>query len=120
MPDEPGELDRIIGMADAINHVIPTQEELNLSLGLLRGAGLVLKQQNQYCLTSSGVELVGQARALGGSIFNVWQGLESLLAELPQIQYVPETLSAADVSAAHAAYSKRFWQQYAQLSQGKA
>ena len=115
VPDEPAALDRVIGVADAINHAIPTQDELNLSLGFLQSAGFVLKQQNQFRLSPSGIELIAQARAPGGSIFDVWHRLASHLAQQPQIQYVPETLSAIEVSAAHAAYSNRFWQQYAQL-----
>lgn len=121
VPDEPAGLDRIMGMADAINRAIPSQDELNLSLGFLQGAGLVVKKQNQYCLAASGSKLIAQARATGGSIFDVWKRLESQLSGLLNIQHAPDNLSAIDVSTAYDIYRKRLRQEYARLiGQGEA
>ena len=56
--------DRVIGMADSMNHAIPTLEELTQAVRLLTGADLVERCGNQPRLTSRGQRVYREIKAL--------------------------------------------------------
>jgi len=96
-------LSELIGTADAINHAIPTRDELATSLGSLRSAGLVELMEGRFRTT-----------AKGKSVKKHWQGglfgwSKSLL---PHLEKVPRLradlpLTGSEVRAAYVEYTQR-------------
>jgi predicted transcriptional regulator len=121
VPETSASLDQIIGVADAINHAIPTHAELADSLGFLIGVDLVAKADQRYSLTSLGVALLARARnPPPASVFELWHRLEPELLKSAQVSYLPDTLTAAQVSDALNVFRKRFQAQYGRLTTGEA
>ena len=74
-------LRHVIGAADAINHAIPTPDELASSIGALRAAGLVECDDDRIYLTREGERLT---RHWKGGSFNWGPTLLPHLAALPR------------------------------------
>lgn len=55
--DPPSPLDRIIAVADYINHALPTIEELHGALNRLASAGLIRARSGSFELTKKGLDL---------------------------------------------------------------
>ena len=73
VPEQPASLTDIITMADAINHAIPTQQELRQSFDWLEAHGLVSRAGRRYSLTESGVAL--RRRASSPKIMATWENV---------------------------------------------
>lgn len=71
--EEFGTLNDIIGMADAINHAIPTDSELKNSLGWLELKGLIHKEGRRYALTETGKLLLRDAQKDSQTIMETWR-----------------------------------------------
>jgi hypothetical protein len=84
-----GDLAQIIGAADAINHAIPTIEEVEHAVKFLGAAGLVRFSNNSIALTDEGKR--EWRRAESGDIFATLDRLEALLKNLPEV--APEAAS---------------------------
>jgi hypothetical protein len=65
--------------ADAINHAVPLDKELNGSLRCLLECGLISQTGKRYMLTSAGASMIGTARERGNTVFAVWDALAELL-----------------------------------------
>jgi hypothetical protein len=63
----------IIAMADAINHAIPTQSELQQSFRWLHERGLVRKDGKRYALTTAGIAL--RRCASSSMIMKTWDNV---------------------------------------------
>jgi len=117
VPEDPATLDRVIGIADAVNHAIPTHQELQDSLGFLRASGMIVKNEHCYHLADAGRTLLANVRNLPtDSIFDIWNRLESELSRIELASYEPDNLPASVVADACATYNTRFWEQYQQLT----
>jgi hypothetical protein len=105
--DEPAKLDDVIACADAINHAIPTQKELQRSFGRLISNKLITKIGKSYSLTDEGRTLMDDC-AKGRSRMHVT--LEALTLKLPAGVKAPldETVSESDVAEGFKAYEVRF------------
>jgi predicted transcriptional regulator len=57
VPEQLAPLTDIVAMADAINHAVPTQSELQQSFRWLQARGLVCKEGKRYSLTTAGKTL---------------------------------------------------------------
>lgn len=109
---QPTSLHRIIATADAINHAIPTQEELNVSLGWLAHRGLIRKDGELYRLTETGGELTQRVAAKWATRREEWNALAEMLSALIGAGAPPDTLTEGQVEKACKAYNKEFWQAY--------
>ena len=66
--------------ADAINHAVPTQQELDGALRILKSRGLLESQGKFYSLTPSGVTLFHNAQKNHATVSAVWKHLTTELA----------------------------------------
>ena len=64
-------------LADGINHAVPTQKELQVSLKWLLIKGLIRKDQSKYSLTDQGNELIQQAEKRSNILLKLWEILEA-------------------------------------------
>ena len=71
----PVSLTDISAAADAINHAVPTQQELSSSLSWLQAHGLVESQGRFHVLSERGRNLVGQSRVDASTVSAVWTHL---------------------------------------------
>jgi hypothetical protein len=71
----PVSLTDVSAAADAINHAVPTQQELSSSLRWLQTHGLVESQGRFHSLSERGRNLVGQSRANASTVSAVWAHL---------------------------------------------
>jgi hypothetical protein len=65
----------ISAAADAINHAVPTQQELSNSLSWLHAHGLVEPHGKFHLLSERGRNLVEQSRADASTVSAVWTRL---------------------------------------------
>jgi len=70
----------ISAAADAINHAVPTQQELNGALQRLAAFQLVEPRGNFHALTPSGMALFRAAQTGRSTVTAVWAALTSELA----------------------------------------
>jgi hypothetical protein len=108
VPDTGGQLDKVIGMADALNHAIPTDLELRDSLGWLRSAGLIQKEGNIFLRTPDGNRLVSQHQSKHRAVFKLWDAVAESLEQLSVTDYQEEQLAEESIQAAHAKYHREF------------
>ena len=78
----PASLTDISRAADAINHAVPTQRELNGSLAWLRIQGLVESQGRFHHLSEKGRHFVAQAQRGASTVGLVWANLGAALRPL--------------------------------------
>jgi hypothetical protein len=90
LAETPLPLVRVIGAMDALNHAIPTHEELDGGLRRLMAAGLATVEGDRPVLTAAGAEFV--TRAAGGTKVwtTAWRRVEAALAGLPLPQTMPD------------------------------
>jgi hypothetical protein len=96
-------LSELIGAADAINHAIPTRDELAASLGSLRAAGLVEQTEGRFRTTTHGKALKEHWR---GGLFGWGKSL------LPHLENLPRPggdlpITESEVHAAYVEYTRR-------------
>ena len=84
--ESPTTLNGIIGVADGINHAIPTHKELQNAFGWLSKQGLISKKGKKYQLTNKGLALYKEASAESNLIFGVWDYLKERFSNLNSIQ----------------------------------
>ena len=72
----------ISGVADGINHSVPTQKEMQESLKWLLTQGLVNREKSKYCLTDKGQELFRNVRKKSDILLKMWEILEADLRTL--------------------------------------
>lgn len=113
--EEPSKLDEIIGMADAINHAIPTQSELQHSLGWLKSNGFISKSGKSYQYTEQGKELRNKASKRKGSIFKTWEFIEKEFIKLLYSPSCEERITEDEVEKSYKKYNKWFWETYNKL-----
>ena len=73
MSEQPAPLTDIITMADAINHAVPTQSELQQSFRWLHERGFVRKKGKRYSLTDASIAL--RDRASSATIMQTWENV---------------------------------------------
>lgn len=78
--DAPASHTDISAAADAINHAVPTQQELNGSLKQLVARGVIETRGKFHGLTPSGEMLFRRAQAVHSTVAAVWQALTSELS----------------------------------------
>jgi len=101
----------IIGVADGINHAIPTHKELQTAFGWLSKQGLISKEGKKYRLTEKGVALHREASAKSKRIFGVWDFLKDRFSTLNSEADI-DSLTAEEVDVAYNKYNKEFWKEF--------
>jgi hypothetical protein len=91
-----GDLAKIIGAADAIDHAIPTDEEMEHAIRFLDGAGLVRFSDDSLHLTEEGSRLC--RRTESKDIFATLDRLHAFLKNLPQVDRADDAKSVMDRS----------------------
>lgn len=81
-PESASSLREITGVADGINHAIPTHEELQNAFGWLLKQDLISKEGKKYRLTDKGLILYREASAKSKRIFGMWDYLKERFADL--------------------------------------
>jgi len=71
----PASLTDISSAADAINHAIPTQQELSRSLRWLQTHGLVESHGKFHSLSQLGHGFLGHARGNASTVSSIWAHL---------------------------------------------
>ena len=71
--EQPAPLTDIIALADAINHAVPTQSELQQSFRWLQECGLITRAGKRYALTPAGIAL--RERMSSSKIMDTWDNL---------------------------------------------
>jgi hypothetical protein len=69
------------GVANGINHVIPTRKKMRVSLAWAVSQGLVVKEGKKLKSTKEGLTFPADASAASHTIFGVWEYLENRFAE---------------------------------------
>lgn len=103
----PTPLDGIIGVADGINHAIPTHKELQNAFGWLSKQGLILKKGKKYQLTEKGLILYKEANEKSKSIFGLRDYLENEFSKLPS-EISIDSLTDEEADAAYNKYKERY------------
>ncbi len=101
----------IIGVADGINHAIPTHKELQTAFGWLSKQGLISKEGKKYRLTEKGVALHREASAKSKRIIGVWDYLKERFSTL-NFEADIDSLTAEEVDVAYKKYNKEFWKEF--------
>ncbi len=66
----------VIGVADGINHAIPTQKELQNSFKWLSNQKLITKEGKKYRITDKGITLLEKAREKSNIMLKQWNYIE--------------------------------------------
>jgi len=117
--EEPSKLDEVIGMADAINHAIPTQKELQNSLGWLKGNGYISKSGKAYRYSEKGKALREKISKKKGSILKAWEAVEKEFIKINSNSNEKENITPEEIEQSYNKYTKRFWNIYNKISGGK-
>ncbi|HSC55414.1 MAG TPA: hypothetical protein VLC98_17425 [Phnomibacter sp.] len=67
-------------IADGINHAIPTEKELRLSVSWLLKNNLIEKQDSKYRLTKEGLKHYNFASLKTNTLLEIWKNLEQQLS----------------------------------------
>jgi DNA-binding PadR family transcriptional regulator len=112
VPESPGTLQDIIAMADAINHAIPSHQELQTSLGWLLSRDLIGKSNQKYALTEAGSQLLSETRGRHRYVMKIWDLVADRLETMPGPESHQDDITAEDTARAYLAYKKDFRRRY--------
>jgi predicted transcriptional regulator len=76
---EPSDINGISMVADGINHAVPTQKELQISIAWLTNKGLILKNGKRYELTNKGKLEYEAVSKNSDKLLAIWKNLETKL-----------------------------------------
>ncbi len=99
-PNRPSDYKAIESLADAINHAMPTQKEMRLSLLWLESQGLIQKENKQFQLSTTGDKLLNEASTSKKTISGVWKLIQQRFSEMgaDDVKQVnPRTMRAEDI-----------------------
>ncbi len=109
--ERPAQLQDILYSADAINHAIPTAEELDGALNRLLAAGFITREEGGFRLTDLAHVTIAKVTRKRREILDLWEDLSRLLACPccgPNLRSVRRrvTITKPDVKKAYNAYVK--------------
>jgi hypothetical protein len=115
--ESPASLQDVIAMADAINHAIPTDKELQVSLGWLRANGLIQKEGRRYSLTPSGLAL--RTETSRHLVMKSWDAVTRKFTEMESHPTELDDISPKEAMTAYEAYRERFKAAYKKLTENE-
>jgi len=71
----PADVKSISGMADGINHDIPTEQEMQLAFEWLLSKKLILKKGEKYALSKAGERIVLAAQEKTSVVMKIWKNI---------------------------------------------
>jgi len=74
---EPADYGSISSIADGINHVVPTDKEMQSSLSWLTRNGLIIKIGRKYSLTEKGKIEYEVSSKSTSTVLKIWENLET-------------------------------------------
>ena len=72
----------ILQSADAIDHAVPSENELGRAIIFLIRHGLIEEHGHSFGISDMGREILESAHSGSGNIFDVWKALEPRIASL--------------------------------------
>jgi hypothetical protein len=72
---------QIYEVADAINHAVPTNREMDMSLRWLLQRGLIREDRNHFALTDAGAALIARFRRPTRPIMQTWDAVSGFIQE---------------------------------------
>ena len=116
LSEEPASLQDIIGSADAINHAIPTHQELQSAFGWLMAQGLVRKDGKKYAHTPEGAVLRKKSVGPKMTIRESWAAVEKKFEKMVGGSSALDDVTTEEIESAYEGYKRLFWQTYRKLS----
>ncbi len=113
--EEPIALTDMIGVADALNHELPSHEALQDSLGWLLANGFVAKEGQAYRYTEKGARLRSDANEGGGARAS-WSRVEKAFAQIAKPKQADAEITQEAYAEAVKAYEKWFRDTYRLLT----
>lgn len=77
--NSPTNINAISSIADGINHAIPTQKELQISISFLKTNGLIDEKGKNYNLTEKGKIIYSSASDETKTLFEIWKKLDEII-----------------------------------------
>jgi hypothetical protein len=113
----PSSLQDILATADAINHAIPTRDELNNALNRLLAAGYIVDHEGNFDATEAARTEYCKVKEPRAPMLDELERIKALLANHAPPASVPRrvNISASSLDAAYGAYRKAFREQYKRL-----
>ena len=105
----PANLEAVLAAADAMNHAIPTQNEISESLSKLLALGAVHMSENEFCIEPAHIQSITNAYNTRGGLFEtpnkgqLW--LSTIQATVPE-GYTTIDLSEQEYSKAYESYRR--------------
>ena len=75
--DSPADFSSVSQIADGINHSIPNEKEIQLSIAWLKNNELIMKTGKKYHLTETGKELFFKTQNETTILLEMWKSLEN-------------------------------------------
>lgn len=116
----PASLAAIIGMADAINHAVPSAAELEGALNRLLAAGLITQRDFGFRLASAGAGTLARIGRPHRAYLSLWDDLNRLFACPccgPKIKSVRRRVTVSGAAWKHACDEYRSWVEPKRLGQ---
>ena len=107
---KPSPLAEILGCADAINHAIPTDDELEGGFTRLLQAGLIRMEGRELGLTAEGIALAERCSKVSSDWLEQWQFLAGILKSesFPKACELTYEIQPGESAKAYKTYSGRF------------
>jgi hypothetical protein len=116
LSEEPASLQDVVGSADAINHAIPSHQELQSAFGWLIAHGLAKKEGRKYAYTLEGSTLRKKCVGPKMTIRESWTAVEKKFSTMNGGVVPLDDVTAEEVGVAYTGYKKWFWKTYRKLS----
>ena len=115
------DLEGIIGRADAINHAIPTDEEIEGAITRCLQANIIKKIDDKYVFTDNYLKIFDKLWEKSKNVFDMWKIVEEYLSksDLKKMNSDELKLKLNESSIAHKKYSETFWKMYKEIDQNK-
>jgi hypothetical protein len=113
----PSSLQDILATADAINHAIPTRDELNNALNRLLAAGYVVEHGGNFDATDAARAEYSKVKEPRTPMLDELERIKTLLVNHAPLASVPRrvNISVSSLEAACGAYKEALWEQYRRL-----
>jgi hypothetical protein len=119
---DPAPLDRIVAVADAINHAIPTERELEGGFTRLLRADLIRQVERDLGLTAAGAALAARGKAASEAWLEQWEFLTGVLETetFAGRRDVAYALEPGEAESAYRAYREWFRKTLEQIEADEA
>ena len=116
------DMEGIIGNADAINHAIPNDDEIEGALDRAMKAGLIEINNDKFRFKKEKKDEIEAVIKKNRSIHKSWDDLETYLNKQswPIVSQDDFKLKPGETKKAYEKYNKKFWKAYKELDKKKS